>query len=151
MFVVLKWVVVPEEVSQIEGAEINSLRGFILRGKMVEYHIFQGNRPIGEWAIMCSQKEESSSDKQQIDAIISSIKPQEKPLKSAREDFEKAKLFFASALLLDWQSSQYHYYLGQAFLRQKIGNQQRNTLTKQSPFNPIILRHKNFLIRLKVS
>jgi len=131
IFTILKLISMSKNICRVEEAQINGLNGFIQKcsGKtwMSEYYLFQGHQPIGGGIIAI--KKDKSFNKQQIDEIISSIRLQNKPLKSAQEffqegvelfnqrKFEKAKFSFASALCLDWQNPQYHYYLGYAFLK----------------------------------
>jgi hypothetical protein len=117
--------------SRFEEARIDGVTAFIARSlgetASIEYYLFQERQPIGAGSIV-APKEGYSLSIEQVDDVISSIKPQDEPPRSAEEyfqegvalfdagDVEGAKFSFASALCLEWENAECHYYLARAFL-----------------------------------
>lgn len=143
-FVFFRMLGSPFGMYRVEEFEIDGLKGFIkkLKGRRYKnwgsvYYLFQGNEAIGQGDIfLCGP------DHQQVDDIISSIRPQDRPQKSAQDffqegkiffyqhDFEKAKFSFVSALCLDWENPQYHYYLGHTFFETENWDSAKSHLEK---------------------
>ena len=153
-FVVFKMWRNPIGMYRIEEVEIDGLRGFLKKGKIIKegrdknswgsvYFLFQGHEAIGEGDIVLW-----GPDNQRVDDIISSIRPQDKPQKTAgdffqegkillhRKEFEKAKFSFVSALCLDWENPQYHYYLGRAFFETENWFSAKQHLEEAMSFQP---------------
>ncbi len=142
---------------------MNDINAFVMKsnGKYFwrDYHLFRQNVSLGSSTIMV--KKEGEFNKINIDEIISSIKYQEKPLKSAegffeegvtlynKQEYEKAKLSFASALCLDWENSRYHYYLGSSFFENKNWDSAKQHLEKTISLQPDYLEAQKLLQEIK--
>jgi hypothetical protein len=126
-FLVMKMSVLGLGIQRIERAQINGLSVFVKKGKARDklwnnFYLFRGSEVIGHVDIIGP-----GFTGEQMDDIISSLRIQHKPLESARDlfqegktlfqqrDFEGAKFSFVSALCLNWENPQYHYYLGRTF------------------------------------
>ncbi len=138
---------------QVEEVQMDELRAFVVRensdGEWTssEYHLFLGKDGIGGGRIF-GGKGEGSLNKQEVEAIISSIRLQEEPLKSAQEffdegmtlldegDVEKAKFSLASALLLGWENADYHYHLGRALAHTENWSQARRRFERTLTLEP---------------
>ncbi len=127
-FAIIKLAALEGAVS-VEKIKIGELRGFVQKGNRInEYYLFKGNESIGGGTIFRKLGTERI-DGQEINEIVSSIRPQANSLKSSCEfieegklqldqgDFHKAKMSLGSALCLDWNIPECHYYLGIAFLK----------------------------------
>jgi tetratricopeptide (TPR) repeat protein len=131
-FATIRTIMTTIDTYRVEEVEMKNVNAFIMNSTgescMIDYHLFRGNEILGGGIFRSKKKDKNKIN---IDAIISSIKYQEKPIKSAegffekgvtlynKQDYEKAKFYFASALCLDWENSQYHYYLGSSFIESK--------------------------------
>jgi hypothetical protein len=116
---------------QVEEAEIGGCTCFIVKCNgmkpAADYYVFCGHDVVGEGAIIAEESGKGDLGKQRIDEMLSSIRLQDEPPKSTVEyveegvalfdagDVEAAKFSFASALCLEWENAEYHYYLGRAF------------------------------------
>jgi len=151
----------PLGTRRIEKAQIDGLRAFIRKGKFKNqwsyFYFFQGNEAIGRAHITGP-----GFTREQMDHIISSLKPQDKPLKSAREffqegkalldhkDFEEAKFSLVSALCLDWENPHYHYYLGRTFFETEDWFGAKQHLEKAMSFQPDYPEAQKLLREVKV-
>ncbi len=122
-----------ESTCKLDELRIADLEGFISKADSSnvlsgDYHVFRGCDFLGR-VYVSTKKQQEPSGFDHINEIILSVLPQDSTFKSAQEffqegktlfdanDFEKAKFSFASALCLDWDNADYHYYLGRAFYR----------------------------------
>jgi len=148
-------------INKVEEAEINNVDGFVEKSDCGrEFHLFRNNNLIGSGSIR-SCKSCGGLSQQQMDEIIGSIKYQDKPVKSAQEffedglrfynggDIEKAKLSFASALCLDWENSQYHYYLGDCFFQDESWDSAKEHIEKALSLQPDYFEAKTLLEKIK--
>jgi hypothetical protein len=126
-----KFIVGLGDDGQFEEARIGNITAFIAKSfeetTWIEYYLFQGREHMGAGTIV-SRAEGGSLSQEQINEILSSIRPQDQPIKSDMEYFEEglalfdagdveaAKFRFASALCLDWDNPEYHYHMAEAFL-----------------------------------
>jgi len=150
---------------QTEAAEINDFNCFIEKGMREkslrnEIHLFKEQDIMGTVTIASAKKEKSLTQLQMND-IIASIKLPETPLKSAqeffqegvrrynRQDYEKAKLSFASALCLDWDNSQYHYYLGDCIFKDENWCWAKEHVEEAISLQPDYLEAKSLLEKIK--
>jgi hypothetical protein len=132
---------------RLEQARIDGVTAFLNRwDKNVDFEFFAGNEGLGEGQLVGKDPQFGEHG----EAIISSIRVQEEPLKSGQEffdegmtlvedgDLEKAKYSFASALCLDWENADYHYQMGRAFADTENWSEARKrlerTLTLESDY-----------------
>ena len=122
------------EPYQLEEVKINDLRGFITRATtndkalVADYYLFCGKKDVVGKGRIRVWREDPDLAGQEIDEIISSMRLQDEPFKTAEELFnegmrlledgeiERAEFSLASALCLDWEDADCHYHLGRAFL-----------------------------------
>ena len=147
-FLIMKVSDPPLDAQSMERAQINGLSVFVKKGKARDklwdkFSLFRGSEVIGHGDIMGS-----GFTGQQVDDIISSLRLQDKPLESARDffqegktlfqqrDFEGAKFSLISALCLDWENPQYHYYLGRTFFETENWFSAKEHLRKALSFQP---------------
>ncbi len=151
---------------QVEEVKMNGLTAFLgrMHGKgataATDYSLFLGEEGIGGGTII-GPKEEDTLSEWGVEAIIPSIKLQEKPLKSAQEffdegmtlldegDVEKAKFSFASALCLDWENADYHYHLGRAFADTENWSEARERFERTLSLKPNYAGAQDLLDQVK--
>jgi tetratricopeptide (TPR) repeat protein len=154
-----------KHLNKVERAKINDLNGFVEKGNIKagfknEIYLFHDHDFMGFVSIF-GCKDEKNLTRSQMDEIIASNKYQEKPIKSAQEffqdgltfyngkDIEKAKLSFASALCLDWENSQYHYYLGDCFFRDENWDSAKEHVEQAISIQPDYLHAKTLLEKIE--
>ena len=151
IFRLLRGLMLFEDAGELEEAQINGVTAFIAtrspeRLVWIKYRLFRGREPLGGGTI--GAMDGGGLGLQQIDDIISSIKPQDEPPKSAVEYFEEgvrlfdagdvegAKFSFASALCVDWEHVECHYHLARAFLETDNAKSAREHLKKTMALEP---------------
>jgi len=162
----LRKLVVAGEAARFEEARIDGLTAFIARSlgetARVEFQLFQNRHPIGAGSIT-APREGGGLRIEQIDNIISSIRPQEEPPRSAAEYFqegvglfdagevEAAKFSFSSALCVDWENADCHYYMVRAFLETDNAKSAWEHLKEGMSLNPDYPEAKALLERMRAA
>ncbi len=135
-------------IQRMERTQIHGLSVFVKKGKARDklwnhFYLFRGSEVIGH-----GDSIGPGFTGQQMDDIISSLRTQDKSLKSARDffqegkalfhrgDLEEAKVSFVSALCLDWENPQYHHYLGRTFFEAENWNSAKRHLEKAISLQP---------------
>jgi tetratricopeptide (TPR) repeat protein len=133
VFQLYKSLLFTDGVYRLAEVQSDGLRGFIQKGRREkswtsEYLIFSKTEPLGLIRVK-GRRDQNSLDEKLFDEMVCSVRAQDKPFRSEEEfardgmtffdanDLEKAKFSFASALCLDWDNADYHYYLGRAFYK----------------------------------